>query len=65
MLSLISAHNIVFLGVNTNLRHQKAVSYLVADRLTLQQPNKAKFKNEKDALYHINRRTAIETEPKT
>ena len=32
------------LGVNTNLRPQKAVSYLVADKLTLQQPNKAEFK---------------------
>ena len=33
-----------FLGVNTNLRPQKAVSHLVADKLTLQQPNKAEFK---------------------
>jgi len=32
-----------FLGVNTHLRPQKAVIYLVADKLTLQQPNKAEF----------------------
>jgi len=35
-----------FLGVNTNLRPQKAVTYLVADKLTLQQPNKAEFKTK-------------------